>query len=385
MMNIDAEVKQYQICYRTFNPHTLMLETPPRWYSRNKRVLAQLSCPETTENQNKEETASPTENDMPMAYSRWSVFPRPRTINLEALVNYEKQENAFDYLAVSERQQINSSTSDKPLMRWYLNFSDSNLFGAYSGPLFAQDEMQVGEHPSLGALREKLKKISKDEPEFTPITRQGIREGAPTPVLVRNVPRRVEVKTDVNAKEGRPFGLYGNRFALASEDAIHQATRILSPPTLSNIIAMEAPCGRKGEYTLSDINLIFDTAFSGFKAAVIDSKRSLIEHGSDSKQKQTEQVEVEIHTGHWGGGAYGGNKDIMVILQILAATAAHADRLVYHTFTDVEPYLSGVTGLELLLGLVERRYDGPMNKVPLSLVFDALQSMGYEWGIGDGN
>jgi hypothetical protein len=41
-------------------------------------------------------------------------------------------------------------------MEWYLNFAHYNLFCAYGGSLFAQDEMQVAEHPPLCSLREAL-------------------------------------------------------------------------------------------------------------------------------------------------------------------------------------------------------------------------------------
>ncbi len=41
-------------------------------------------------------------------------------------------------------------------VEWYVNFADSRLFGFYEGHLFAQDEMQVMEHPCLGSIRDAL-------------------------------------------------------------------------------------------------------------------------------------------------------------------------------------------------------------------------------------
>jgi hypothetical protein len=38
----------------------------------------------------------------------------------------------------------------------WVNFADEHLFVAYASRLFAQDEIQVAEHPSLGHLKEKL-------------------------------------------------------------------------------------------------------------------------------------------------------------------------------------------------------------------------------------
>jgi hypothetical protein len=41
-------------------------------------------------------------------------------------------------------------------LKWHVNFADPNLFVAYGSGLFAQDEMQVAEHPLLGSVREAL-------------------------------------------------------------------------------------------------------------------------------------------------------------------------------------------------------------------------------------
>lgn len=42
------------------------------------------------------------------------------------------------------------------MLRRYVNFADPNMFVAYAGPLFAQDEIQVMEHPTLASVREYL-------------------------------------------------------------------------------------------------------------------------------------------------------------------------------------------------------------------------------------
>jgi hypothetical protein len=47
---------------------------------------------------------------------------------------------------------------------------------------------------------------------------------------------------------GRPYGLYGGAFAAASEAAIRNASVVLKPPTISNILALEAPPGGHGAY-----------------------------------------------------------------------------------------------------------------------------------------
>lgn len=104
-----------------------------------------------------------------------------------------------------------------------------------------------------------------DECRCMPLTRQG---DNPTPILIRGVERRVFVKTDRNAAAGtvafrvctyhdrlkcfryagRPYGLYGNAFGGASAAAIKNACVLIQPPTISNIIALEAPPGGRGTY-----------------------------------------------------------------------------------------------------------------------------------------
>src|SRR5262249_26029594 len=151
-------------------------------------------------------------------------------------------------------------------VEWYLNFADEDLFCGYRGPLFAQDEIQVGEHPALGSLREALK--ASGVPALEPFTRD---KGRPTPVLVRGVERRCAVDTDPDLTAGRPYGLYGNSFARARPADITRATTVLEPPTISNILAMEAPPGGQGAYTIEQIQGIVITAHTGFTAARIES------------------------------------------------------------------------------------------------------------------
>jgi len=100
------------------------------------------------------------------------------------------------------------------------------------------------------------------------MTREGDR---PAPVLIRGVERRCAVATDPDLLEGRPYGLYGNQFARGKEDAVKRATTVLAPPTISNILAMEAPPGGTGAYSLAQIRDVVVTAFTGFRAARVES------------------------------------------------------------------------------------------------------------------
>jgi hypothetical protein len=247
------------------------------------------------------------------------------------------------------------------VVEWYLNFAHHDLFVAYGGPLFAQDEMQVAEHPMLGSLREAL--LASD---IAPLT---VENGEPTPILIMGVERRCEVATDRNATEGRPFGLYGNNFAAASPEAIEAATRPIDPPTHTNLIAMEAPYLGSGRYTFQEIFFILRTAYTGFLAARLESDRS-----------RERRPSVVVHTGFWGCGAYGGNRILLPALQLLAARLSGLDRLVFHTFDEAgsKDFAEALhlVGNDLLAGDEDRTVGDLLAR---------LEGMGFEWGVSDGN
>ena len=121
-----------------------------------------------------------------------------------------RSEDYFGYESQPERDSV---------VEWYLNFAHEDLFCAYGGPLFAQDEMQVTEHPALGALREALL-----QSDIEPLT---VADGEPTPALIMGVERRCRVAIDRNPALGRPDGLYGNNFSWASADAIARSGVVL--------------------------------------------------------------------------------------------------------------------------------------------------------------
>ena len=144
--------------------------------------------------------------------------------------------------------------------------------------------------------------------------------------------------------------------------------RHLNPPTQSNIIAMAAPTG-SGEYTESDIVAIFSTAATAFAAARIESDRL------DGAAPQT-----IVHSGFWGCGAFGGNRRLMIALQILAARASGIDCLVLHAgdARGAEDAHWGLDVAEMLASRCGQRFS-----------FDTLIGrcvmLGYRWGVSDGN
>jgi hypothetical protein len=246
-------------------------------------------------------------------------------------------------------------------VEWHVNFADPRLFVAYGSGLFAQDEMQVAEHPILGSLLEAMKR--EGHSTWT------CDDSGPTPILVQGAERRVAVQTDPDPQAGRPLGLYGNRFAAADEETIRRATRVIEPPTITNLIAIAAPSGGAGEYHHSDIRDVLAAALTGFAAARRESHRAL---GPTTR--------VVVHSGFWGCGAFGGNRVLMIALQSLAARAAGIDELILHVG---EP--SGLEiaqrGLDVADALALRC--GPQST--LDKLIDRCQLLGYRWGVSDGN
>lgn len=264
----------------------------------------------------------------------------------------EIQPNYYDYRPVCD-----PATS----LEWHVNFADSRLFVAYGSTLFAQDEMQVAEHPLLGSVREAL--LARGLPALTE------EAGQPTPVLVRNVERRIAVATDINAAQGRPRGLYGNRFAEAPFDVVRRATQRIDPPMFSQIIAIAAPCGGRGEYTLGQIERILTTAITAFAAACSETARS-----------RGESCQTVIHTGFWGCGAFGGNRKLMVAAQRLAGWAVGVEALVFHTADE-----AGAAETQIAIDVAQGIALRCGASCSLRMLAEHLEMLGFRWGVSDGN
>lgn len=191
---------------------------------------------------------------------------------------------------------------------WHVNFADPALFFGYGTALLAQDELQALEHPVLGSLSAALHADGH--------ARTADRDGA-TPVLVAGVERRCEL--DTMPAPGRPHGLYGNAFSDAPTAAVRAALRIVQPPTHSNLVAIAAPAYGQGTYRRAQLDQILATAYTGFAAAVAET------------QRLWPGTPAEIRTGFWGCGAFGGNRTVMVALQLIAARLAGVSRVRFYT------------------------------------------------------
>lgn len=319
-----------------FDAAVLMAHHPPLVHNANKRVVLDIACPPGAVHLGTIE------------YTRWAAIELPDQLdpvprNLVAAVP-----GFFDYRSTMEGDDV---------VEWHVNFADPHLFVAYAGGLFAQDEMQVAEHPGLAALRQALAAAGVE-------TRTaGL--GGPTPVLVTSVERRVAIATDPAA--GRPKGLYGNAFAAADPDVVRGATTPIDPPTVTNLLAIAAIAGGRGRYTRDEIHMTLVTAYTGFRAAVLEAARLA---GGPAR--------VTVHTGYWGCGAFGGNRVLMSMLQVVAARMAGLEQLVFHTGSP-----GGNTPLVDALGRIAALTGGePMATEDL---LAAIDGQGFRWGVSDEN
>lgn len=143
------------ISRHTFIADELMRKFPPKLKHPNKKAIFEVACPQGTKHSGT------------IDFSRWSAIPLPILAENNGQLVIESREDIFGY---------EPQPQDSPRVEWYLNFADANLFGFYGGQAFAQDEIQVAEHPALAAMRVALPDLG-----YNPYT---VENDAPTPVLV---------------------------------------------------------------------------------------------------------------------------------------------------------------------------------------------------------
>jgi hypothetical protein len=280
-----------------------------------------------------------------LRYSRWKVADLPAAISAHP-VKVEVEADVYTYPPPRDAE-------------WHVNFADPNLFVAYGSGLLAQDELQVLEHPILGSVREAL--LTSGSSART----RG--DGRSTPVLITNVPRQCALDTFPDSDQGRPRGLYGNHFQQAAWPAVQSALAVQSAGTRTNLICIAAPTG-SGYYTEAQIRDVLETAFTGMRAAVLESLRL------------SPEAKVVVHTGFWGCGAFGGNRSLMGLLQLLAARLASVDRLVFYTGSQSE-VVAFENGQSILRRILEKAGAEPSSAEVLRVIVDQR----FAWGVSDGN
>ena len=317
----------------------LFKESPPIWHDDNKLIVFEIA------------KSSGYPFNGRISYKRWPQFELPEYLDDREL-KFSAHAEVFKY----------AEQKDPKIVDWHLNFADPDLFVAYGSELLAQDEIQVAEHPILGSIREML--ISKKCYAETVDD-----DGNPTPVTITGAQRRCVIDTRPNPKIGCPDGIYGNAFEIATEEQVRASTRTISPPTISNILAISAPSGGSGDYTVEDMLKVLNTAYTGFSCARKESEKLV-----------PENPKTLIHTGFWGCGAFGGNRILMTILQCIAADLAKVD-LEFWAVNN-----SGVKVAEEAFSLYEAlRGAKAVYSFSLDFLLDSLEDQKFQWGESDGN
>lgn len=325
-----------------FDAAELIRTHPPEWLHPNKSVVYDVA------------TSTGDAFAGTIRCARWGEMALPAALSPDASeLTFDIRPGIYDYAP-----DPNGRTD------WHVNFADPHLFGMYGWALFAQDEIQVAEHPILGSLREALIEPGGglDPKTIDPARR-------PTPVTVTGVQRRVAIDTR---------DVYGNAFAAASEARVRTACRGISPPTVSNILAMAAPTPGQGVYSRDEILYVVHCAYTGFRAARVESEALVADPQSGEGAGSAPPRGVLVHTGFWGCGAFGGNRTLMPMLQALAADLAAVD-IAFHAVDD-----AGAATAEQAIAEYRRlRADAPRGET--AAVVDAMVGLGFEWGVSDGN
>jgi hypothetical protein len=335
---------------QVFGAAEMTLAYPIRLQHPHKKLVHRLACPPGRPHAGA------------LTVTRWAAAPLSDLAGAIAASEARAAREPTRFEAAECFFQYQADPPGGRELTWHLNFADARLFGYHGGPLLAQDELQVAEHPALGSLRDAME--DSDVPHMAPLTTE---DGRRTPVLIRGVERRCRIATEPDAAAGRPEGLYGNRFARADAETVARAVTPLVPPTITNLIAMEAPSHGRGLYTPSQIEDVLTNAVTGYLAARLETEAA----GA---------TEAVVHTGFWGCGAFGGNRTLMALLQLVAARMAGLSRLVFHT---VDP--TGTKELQRALALHEAVGGAGRGTAAADRLIDDIAGLGLRWGESDGN
>ena len=144
-------------------------------------------------------------------------------------------------------------------------------------------------------------------------------------VLICNAERVLQLNT---------AEIYGNKFAKATHEQLKNSVQRLHQPQTVNVIAMEAPGYGRGLYTPNQVQLMITTAYTSFKAAQILAKRAYemnnLRLHPNRRRDDIHHLRTFVHTGWWGCGAFGNDRQMSLITQMLAARWAQIDRIIFH-------------------------------------------------------
>lgn len=328
LQNIMDEHSKYLLSGESFNASELLIHYPPDVEHAKKQLLFKKALSNGLNGQVSVQRYK--EISLPLIYQPYT--PETKVISHDGYFNYSADDSADN---------------------WYMNFAHSDLFHSYGFFMFAQDEIQVTEHPVLACIREMM--LNRTDP-LIPLT---VEDGRPTPVLIRGAQRHLKIDTSK---------IYGARFARSDESTIKKSVVQIKPPTVSNIIAIEAPVASgRSTYSHYEINAALRSAYSGFRAIVLSSIADL-----------PIIKPVVLHAGNWGCGAYGGNRQLMLTIQIMAARLAGLSKIIFYNGMDHKKDV-----IQFDKALTRKFKFKPGQKI--ESVLNRLVARPFHWGISDGN
>ena len=132
---------------------------------------------------------------------------------------------------------------------------------------------------------------------------------------------------------------------------------------------MEAPSYGQGLYERSEIEDVLANAVTGYLAARLETEAA----GATA---------AVVHTGFWGCCAFGGNRTLMALLQLVAAQMAGLSRLVFHTV-----HRAGTKEFGRALALHQALETGVAGRgaAAIDRLLDEIVARGFRWGESDGN
>lgn len=228
--------------------------------------------------------------------SRWKFDDeRKNPLVLEKLpIQIETMDSFYEYKENPiEKGEQNDEQNNE--IDFYVNFSGSELFYECDSYLNSQSANMVFLHPLLLSCKKYMASFNELNGEkndgMKPLA---FENGKPTPVIFQNVPYWIFL--DDESKQVVP----------------------LQKEIKSNIISMKA-IEAKGKYTEEQILILLKTVLVAFSGAEKVSRMT------KSKSKT-----CAIHTGNWGCNSYGNNKELIYLLQIIAASATGIKKIVFH-------------------------------------------------------
>lgn len=302
-MNAKAQKSAVLLATQTVKIQTLIKKIPPVFQDEEKEFYSQKAlC--FHKNQNGLIKISrwkfDDERKMPLVLEKFPI----KIENENQFYQYEENaDKNFKTLDETFNENPASNFNTKDEISFYVNFSDSEIFYDCDSYLKSQSASMVFEHPILLSCKNFL--TSLNDENLKPFASEN---NQPTPVIFQNVPRWI---------------------LLAKNKQIIP----IQKETKTNIISMQAP-GAKGEYTKEQIFLLLKTALVAFSGAAKIAR--------SSKKKF-----VTVHTGNWGCGNLGNNKELIYLLQIIAASSAGIQKIIFHKADD-EPLLNAIKKFLLL-------------------------------------